>query len=87
MTLKDLVRVLPAYTRVYVHDRHGNFAHKGNPHQFVSGLYKSHGDDLVCLATPIDSYCMEILVVEVEKRESSDMFSRLLLIFIRAKRT
>lgn len=67
MTLKDLVRVLPAYTRVYVHDKHGNFAHKGNPHDFVSGLYKSHADDLVCLANPIDSYRMEITVEEAKK--------------------
>lgn len=67
MTLKDLVRVLPAYTTVYVHDKEGSFAHKGNPHEFVSGLYKSHADDVVCLATPIDSYRMEIAVEEVKR--------------------
>ena len=67
MTLKDLVRVLPAFTRVYVHDKHGNFAHKGNPHDFVSGLYKSHAYDLVCLASPIDSYRMEITSEEAKK--------------------
>ena len=67
MTLKDLVRVLPAYTTVHVHDKYGSFAHKGNPHQFVSGLYKSHADDIVYLANPIDSYRMEI-IVEGDKR-------------------
>ena len=67
MTLKDLVRVLPAYTKVHVHDKQGSFAHKGNPNDFVNGLYKSHADDLVCLANPIDSYRMEITVEDVEK--------------------
>ena len=67
MTLKELVRVLPAYTTVYVHDKYGNFAHKGNPHDFVSGPYKSRGNARVCLANPIDSYRMEITVEEEDK--------------------
>ena len=67
MTLKDLVRVLPVYTTVYVHNKEGSFACKGNPHQFVSGLYKSHAEDIVCLANPIDSYRMEI-TIEEDKR-------------------
>lgn len=68
MTLKDLARVLPAYTTVYVHDKNGSFAHKGNPHQFVCGLYESHADDTVCLANPIDSYKMEIIVEEEDNK-------------------
>ena len=67
MTLKDLVRVLPVYTTVYVHDKEGSFACKGNPHQFVSGLYKSHAEDIVCLANPVDSYRMEITIEEAKK--------------------
>lgn len=67
MTLKDLARVLPVYAIVHVHDKDGGFAYKGNPHQFVSGLYKSHADDQVYLASPIDSYHMEITVEEVKK--------------------
>ena len=67
MTLKDLVRVLPMYTTVHVHDREGSFAYKGNPSQFVSGMYKSHADDKVCLANPIDSYRIEVTVEEAEK--------------------
>lgn len=67
MTLKDLVRVLPVYTTVHVHDKEGSFAHKGNPHEFVSGLYRAHGDDQVCLANPIDSYRMEITVKEAKR--------------------
>ena len=67
MTLKDLVKVLPVYTTVYVHDKEGSFACKGNPHQFVSGLYKSHAEDIVCLANPVDSYRMEITIEEAKK--------------------
>lgn len=67
MTLKDLVRVLPVYTTIHVHDKDGSFACKGNPHQFVSGLYKSHAEDIVCLANPIDPYLMEITIEEAKK--------------------
>lgn len=66
MVLRDLARVLPAYTMVYVHDSKGEFALKGNPHEFTVGLYKSHADDVVSLANPIDFYRMEIVVEEVE---------------------
>ena len=67
MTLKDLVRVLPVYTMVHVHDKEDKFACQGNPHQFTTGLYKSHGNDTVKLATPISSYHLEVTVEEAEK--------------------
>lgn len=67
MTLKDLVRVLPAYAMVHVHDQDHTFAHKGNPHQFTTGLYQNLWDSIVILAVPLDSYAMEVTVVEVRK--------------------
>lgn len=66
MTLKELVRVLPVYTMVHVHDQGDSFACKGNPHEFTYGLYKSHGDDEVHLASPIASYTMEVTVKEAK---------------------
>ena len=62
MTLKDLMKVLPAYTTVHVHDEEGSFARKGNPHDFVVGAYKSSANDLVSAAIPIGSYLMEVTV-------------------------
>lgn len=67
MKLKAIVRILPVYITVHVHDKEGNFAYKGNPHQFIYGLYKSHANDTVCMANPIDSYHMEITVKEDKK--------------------
>lgn len=63
MLLKDLVRILPVYTMVHVHDE-GTFAYQGNPHQFVSGIYKSLGDMPVVIASPILPYHMEVTVKE-----------------------
>lgn len=67
MTLKDLMKVLPAYTQVYVHDKDGKAAYKGNPHEFVMGLYKSLDCSIVLMAVPIHSYTMEITIKEVSK--------------------
>lgn len=68
MKLKELVKTLPGYTMVHVHDDGSNnnhfFACQGNPHQFVSGVYKSHGEDLVKVAIPIRPYHMEVIVQE-----------------------
>jgi len=67
MTLKDLMRVLPPYVTVHVHDKEGGFAHKGTPGQFVIGLYKDLGDKEVHLAIPLDSYRLEVTVKEASK--------------------
>lgn len=66
MTLKDLARVLPAYITVYVHDNGGKFAYRGNPHEFVLGLYKSIGENTITFVSPLDFYRLEI-TVEDEK--------------------
>lgn len=65
MTLKELMKVLPAYTQVYVHDKEGNMACRGNPHDFVMGVYKSIANALVLMAVPLHSYTMEITIKEV----------------------
>lgn len=70
MTLKELMEVLPAYTTVSVHDdgsKDQAFACQGNPHQFTTGLYKSHGDDLVVVAVPMSPYHIEVTVKEANR--------------------
>lgn len=67
MTLKELVKVMVGYTTVHVHDKEGRFACRGNPHQFTMGLYKSHGDDKVCLVSAISPYNIEVIVEEENK--------------------
>ena len=62
MTLKDLARVLAVYTTIYVHDRGDRFACQGHPHQFVTGEYKSHGDDTVEVVSAIAPYSVEVTV-------------------------
>lgn len=67
MTLKELVKVLPAFTMVHVHNKKGRdraFACQGNPHEFVSGLYNSHCDDIVLIISPISPYHIEVIVKE-----------------------
>lgn len=69
MTLKDLVRVLPAYTTVYVHDQNHTFAHKGNPHQFTAtGIFQNLWSYSVVVAVPLDSYTMEITIAKEVKK-------------------
>ena len=68
MTLKDLVRVLPAYATVHVHDQDHTFAHKGNPHQFTTGIFQNLCSYTVILAVPLDSYTMEITIGKEIKR-------------------
>ena len=65
MTLKELMRVLPTYVTVHVHDKGGIFAHKGTPGQFVIGPHKDLGDKEVHIAIPLDSYRLEVTVKEV----------------------
>lgn len=67
MTLKDLVRVLPVYTMVHVHDKGDKVACQGNPHQFSTGLYKFLGDAPVHLVTAISPYHVEVVIEEVSK--------------------
>lgn len=64
MTLKELCRTLPAYTIVHVHDSEGKFAHKGNPHDFIIGLFMKLGDSKVKTVIPLSSYTAEIIVEE-----------------------
>ena len=64
MTLKELMKVLPAYTQVYVHDLEGNMASRGCPHDFALGLYKSIANATVLTAVPLHSYTMEITIKE-----------------------
>lgn len=68
MRLKDLMRVLPAYTTVHVHGSKGSYlAYRGNPRDFCeNGLHKAHAEDIVLAAVPIDSYAVEITVKETE---------------------
>lgn len=68
MTLKDLVRVLPAYATVHVYDQDHTFAHKGNPHQFTTGLFQNLWGYTVVLAVPLDSYTMEVTIRKEIKR-------------------
>lgn len=65
MILKDLCKVLPAYTIMHVHDSEGRFAHKGNPHDFVIGLFSRYSEFKVSMAVPLSSYTMEVTVEEV----------------------
>lgn len=64
MTLKELCRTLPAYTTVHVHDSEGKFAHKGNPHDFIIGLFMKLCDTEVKTVVPLSSYTAEITVEE-----------------------
>lgn len=64
MKLKELCKVMPAYTTIHVHDSEGKFAHKGNPHDFVIGLFAKLGETEVKLITPLSSYTAEITVEE-----------------------
>lgn len=62
MTLKELMAVIPGYTTVHVHDKEGEFAYVGNPHDFVMGVYKSITNNLVVMCVPIASYNVEVTV-------------------------
>ena len=64
MTLKELAKVLPAYSTIHVHDKEGTFSRTGNPHEFVGGTYKNHSNNIVLMACPLTSYTMEITVKE-----------------------
>ena len=68
MTLKDLMKVLPAYATVYVHDEDHTFAHKGNPHQFTLGIYQNICSYVVTMAVPLDSYTIEITIKKENKK-------------------
>ncbi len=62
MTLKDLMKILPAYTTVHVHDKEGEFAYVGNPHDFVVGAYKSVANNLITMCVPIAPYRVEVVI-------------------------
>lgn len=69
MKLKELCKVLPAYTTVHVHDSKGKFAHKGNPHDFVIGLFMKLGETEVTTVVPLSPYTAEITVEECYNKE------------------
>lgn len=58
MTLKGIVSKLPSYVTVSVHN--SKFKAQGNPHHFISGIYKKHSRDKVILIIPIAPYHVEI---------------------------
>lgn len=64
MTLKELMKVIPAYATVHVHDDKGKFAHKGHPFDFVNGLYVKFSNLTVEVAIPLSSYVLEVTVKE-----------------------
>lgn len=65
MKLCELMRVLPGYTHTLVHDSKGEFGHRGNPHEYVMGLYKRYADWCVVQVVPIASYTVEVTIEEV----------------------
>lgn len=64
MTLKDLMKVLPAYCTVHVHGTNGDFALTGTPHTFANGIYSMFADRQVKIACPLSSYTMEVTIQE-----------------------
>lgn len=66
MILKELMRVMPGYITVYVHDKKGNFARRSRPPELVDGFHAQYGEWKVCLAVPISSYTMEVTIEEVQ---------------------
>lgn len=64
MTLKELMEVMPGYITVHVHDKKGQIAHRGNPHDFTMGLYSRYAGWLVYSAIPLSSYTIEVTIEE-----------------------
>ena len=64
MTLKELMEVMPGYITVHVHGNSGKFAHKGNPFAFIDGVYKKYSDCTIITAIPLETYMIEVIVLE-----------------------
>ena len=67
MTLKELMKILPGWVIVSVHDSNihdstNGFKAQGNPHQFTQGIYRSHSEEKVALVVPIAPYHVEVWI-------------------------